>query len=280
MGRCRGFGCIPLYISILFRIGVIMKKLIFLFLFFGFLISTCCFAQTYITVLLKSSGEQWTAAEQNQIIGALKDGTLSIRTGYLTVVAGRIHLNPTTTPDTTTDKLYNVSGGLAWGSNTLTTSVYMLQGIFEADSWTTTGRIVTLSTVAVAAGDQGVWTNFEAKEYDPETWRSNDTLYVPAGAEGFYQLNFYAFHSNTDMRGGSTQNALGEFRVGYKVVPQDVMYGSSDPFAAQPDAATVTTPVYLVAGDKIAFLIDISGTEATQQDVAIGISIVRMSGAF
>ena len=52
-----------------------MKKLIFLLFFAGSL-----FAQTYITVSTKSKGDQWTAAEQNQIIGALKDGTLSIKT--------------------------------------------------------------------------------------------------------------------------------------------------------------------------------------------------------
>ncbi len=195
-------------------------------------------------------------------------------------MTGRIHLGQTTAPATTTDKLYNVSGDLTWNSNIVTTSGYMLQGIFEADSWTTTGRKVTLSTVVVAAGDQGVWTNFEAKEYDPGTWRSGDTLIVPAGAEGFYQLNFYAFHSNSDMRGASSQDLLGEFRVGYKLGTQDAMYGSGDPFTGMPDAATVTTPVYLVAGDKILFIIDISGTEATSQDVAIGISIIRMSGAF
>ena len=63
-----------------------MKKLIFLFLFFGFLISNCCFAQTYITVDTKSKGHQWTAAEQNQIIGALKDGNFAIVSKYLLIL--------------------------------------------------------------------------------------------------------------------------------------------------------------------------------------------------
>ena len=63
-----------------------MKKLIFLFLFFGFLISNCCFAQTYITVDTKSKGDQWTAAEQNQIIGALKDGNFAIVARYLLIL--------------------------------------------------------------------------------------------------------------------------------------------------------------------------------------------------
>ncbi len=61
-----------------------MKKLIFLLLF---LFAGSLFAQTYITVLLKSSGEQWTAAEQNQIIGALKDGTLAISVNSVRLIS-------------------------------------------------------------------------------------------------------------------------------------------------------------------------------------------------
>lgn len=110
-------------------------------------------------------------------------------------------------------------------------------------------------------------------ETDIYGWRSGDTLTVPAGKAGWYQISFGIDHP-TDEIGGSANEALADYNVGLRLNSRVEKY-SADSNSSLPETGGFSVPIYLNVGDTIEFIIN-ADTSHTNEDFLLRASIISL----
>ncbi|KPK98272.1 MAG: hypothetical protein AMJ95_04715 [Omnitrophica WOR_2 bacterium SM23_72] len=143
------------------------------------------------------SGSGTSVSDDNLIVeGSVGIGTTTM--DEILDIAGRIHLGQTTAPGDTTDRLYNVGGGLYWNGNALYGPAFY-QATATSDTTTTSGSYVLASdmTLTPGAGNYMVWFSSSV-----ENSSGDDYIYVclfVGGAQvGHTERRFYTEGSIPD----------------------------------------------------------------------------------